>query len=240
MRYFTPEPSLAIVPRSSSVVDHRRYSTAGNLDIYRPKSQRIHYSYEKPLLDNTSSPIIYWRSPASNDVSKVTEIRSQSNGPSSSFVSYLPLTSRSYYSPSYLTSLEKEQYARASTPGIGIGRKANESQYEVDQFENLLKRTFGSGGSSRYSTYTSPYSSYYGPYSSSYYSSLPRYHSSRYYNDRPYYSDSYSYPYYYSHPYYSSYYSPSPYYSTDYYGYRDLGYYGSPYYPSRYTYSYTV
>jgi hypothetical protein len=126
----------------------------------------------------------------------------------------------------YLTTLERDYYPRSVTPGLisSLGRRANESQYDVDQYDSLMKRTFG-GGSRSYtpSTY---YSSYY-PYS--------RYSS---YYDKPYYSDSYSYPYYYSSPYYSSYYSPSSY--RDYYGTRDLGYYGSSYYPSRYTYGYAI
>ena len=240
-RHFTPEPSLALVPASRHVVDHRRYSTAGNLDIYRPKSQRVVYIYEKPVFDNSTtyigsgravaaSPIIYWRSPE-----EYQKVGPTNNGTRlhSSHVTYLPLTSRSTYSPlpssTYLTSVEKQYYPRATTPlGVtNLGRKSLDSQYEVDQYDNLLKKTFGNG--------TYPYSSYYRPY----YSPSSSY-SSRYYNDRPYYSDSYSYPYYYMHPYYSSYYSNYPSYNKDYYGYRDLGYYGSAYYPSRYTYSYTI
>jgi len=259
MRHFTPEPSLTIVPPARHVIDRRRYSTAGNLDIYRPKSQRIIYSYEKPVLDNTTtsshvessrsvaaSPIIYWRSPvydttsakslaSDNDVKKVTEIRSSTNGPllpNSEQAMYY----RSSYTPlPYLTSVEKPYYSRSVTPGLlSIGWKANESQHEVDKYDTLLNKTFGSGAS--YRTYSSPYTSYYSPYTSYAYSSLPRYSSSYY--DRPYYSDSYSYPYYYSPSYYSSYYSPS-YYNRGYYGgYSDLDYYGRSYYPSRYSYSY--
>jgi len=215
MRYYTPEPSFSVVSSPSThVVDRRRYSTAGNLDIYRPH-------VDKSL---SSSPIIYWRSPAYDTTVAKTIVSDNgigksayySNGPRWPYYSTLPST--------YLTSSERQYYP---------GRRTNETQYDVDKFENLLKRTFGSGTGSR--SYGYPYSSYYSPY----YSTLPRY-SSSYYYDRPYYSDSYSYPYYYSHPYYSSYYSPSPYYNRGYYGTTDLGYYGSPYYPSRYSYSYTV
>jgi len=214
MRFFTPEPSLTLVPSTHHVIDRRRYSTAGNLDIYRPKSQRITYSYETPLFDGTSShvvetkrtvaesPILYWRSPVydkTDDVKKITELRAHTNGPSSTHVSYLPSVSRSTYSsplPSDLTSMDRYYYGRASTP-------------------------------LRYSSSYYPYTSY----------SLPRY-SSSYYNDRPYYSDSYSYPYYYTSPYYSSYYNSPSYYNRGYYG--DLDYYGSRYYPSRYSYSYVI
>jgi hypothetical protein len=201
------------------MIDHRRYSTAGNLDIYRPKSQRTVYSSDSSV---SSSPIIYWRSPvydstvaknlaSDNDIKKISTYHS--NGPLST---YLPLVSSRYsYSPEpsnmYLSSMEKQYYPRASSLAP-------------------LSSIVGSR------TYTSPYSTYYSPS----YSSYPYSRYSNYYNERPYYSDSYSYPYYYTSPYYSSYYSPSSSYNRDYYGYRDLGYYGSAYYPSRYGYSYTV
>lgn len=43
-RNITPEPVLRIAPRAHSV-DVRRYSTTGNLDIYRPNTQQIRYGY---------------------------------------------------------------------------------------------------------------------------------------------------------------------------------------------------
>jgi len=237
LRHFSPEPSLSLVPVTHHA-DYRRYSTAGNLDLYRPKSQRTPFIYDTTV---ATSPIIYWRSPVyDSTVSKTlasdngSKVRYHSNGPQTT--SYLPLTSYAYNTYPYnLTSLEKQYYPRATSvaPLSSVGRRTHDTQYDVDQFDNLLKRTFGSGAGSR--TYTSPYSSYYSPYYSYPYS---RY--SSYYNERPYYSDSYSYPYYYTSPYYSSYYNPSTYYGKDYYGHRDLGYYGSAYYPSRYTYGYTV
>jgi len=211
MRYFTPEPSLSLVPVSHHTVDRRRYSTAGDLAIYRPKSQASPLLYFRtPIYDSTVGKSLL----SGNDV-KQTEVRYHSNGPLSN---YSPISN------AYLTSMERQYYPRSSSVLPITGRRVYD---EVDHYDTLLKRTFGS--SSGY-----PYSSY---YSSPYYSStLPRYSS---YYDRPYYSDSYSYPYYYNQPYYSSYYSP--YYSSrGYSGYGDLGYYGSSYYPSRYSYSYTV
>lgn len=299
-RHFTPEPGVEIVPAIRQVVDLRRYSTAGNLDIYRPKTQRIEYSYDRPVSDalshvdvikSTTSPTLYWKSPSvaresvvsgplsDYEIRKLAElrVRGRSNGPrlpsTTNGVPYLPLTVYTHRSstPSdvYRTTVEKEVNPRSNPPGVSsVGRKLNDSQYELDQFENLMKRTFGSGGVNRSKTllYTAP--AYNNPYeyvrlspTTSYtYATLPR--SSRtYYAERPYYRSDYAYPYYHSpYPYYASSYYPYSYYSErpkeydyglyspptrvtppgNYHGYYDTGYYGYNYLPSRYAYSYVV
>jgi len=233
------------VPPHRHSVDRRRYSTAGNLDIYRPQSQRSHYSYDWPLVGSASrhlesvraastSPILYWRAPTTEyEVKKTVELPSNGTRPlTSTHVSYLPWTSGRHFLPSdlYLTSLEKQHALRSA--GVPVaGRKTSDGQYEIDQYDNMLRRVFGDGvNRSKTALYTAPYTSYYSPY----YSTLPRYGSS-YYGGTPYYGDSYSYP-----NYYSNYYSPRSYYSPYYSGYGGSDYYGSSYYPSRYSYSYVI
>jgi hypothetical protein len=163
--------------------------------------------------------------------------------------------------------VEKVDIPRSNPPGVSnVGRKLNESQYELDQFENLMKRTFGTGGVNRSKTllytappYVSPYESVrLSPTTTNTYSTLPR--SSRtYYAERPYYHSSYPYSYS-SYPYYASAYSPYSYYSErpteydyglyspptrvtapgNYGGYYDRGYYGYNYLPPGYSYSYVI
>lgn len=287
-RTFTPEPGLQVISAPQHVVDLRRYSTAGNLDIYRPKTQRIEYSYERPVNDglnhldvikSTTPSISYWRSspltresvskfdPLSDyEIRKLAElkVRGRQNGPryptSTEVVSYAPLTvrTRSATPPQHIyhTTLEQQAVPRSNPPGVSsVGRKLNDSQYELDQFENLMKRTFGSGGVNRSKTllYTAPPYNY--PYESvrlspttSYtYTTLPR-ASRTYYAERPYYRSNYAYPYhaYSAYPYYSSSYYPYSYYNErpvqydyglyspptrvtapgNYSGYYDTGYYG--------------
>jgi len=302
MRHFTPEPGLHIVPAASQVVDLRRYSTAGNLEIYRPQSQRIEYSFDRPVHDalshvdvikSNTPPSFYWRAPSVTkdtrvmptgplsdyEIRKLAElkVRGRSNGPllpAATDVTYLPLSlrHRSSTPPAgvYRTTVEREVVPKNNPPGVSsTGRKLNESQYELDQFENLMKRTFGTGGVNRSKTllYTAP--AYNNPYeyvrlspTTSYrYETLPR--SSRtYYAERPYYGSSYASPYYNSaYPYYaSSYYPYSSHYTerpieydyglyspptrvtapANYTGYYDRGYYGYNYLPTRYGYRYVI
>jgi hypothetical protein len=256
-RHFTPEPGLDIISAPKQVVDLRRYSTAGNLDIYRPQTQRIEYSYDRPVTDSlshldviksTRSPILYWRGPSATkesvngpmsdyEIRKLAElkVRGRTNGPLPSYtthITYAPLTlrTRSATPPDrYRTTVERQVVERSNPQGVsGVGRKLNESHYELDQFENLMKRTFGTGGVNRSKTllytappYNSPYESVkLSPTSSYTYATLPR--SSRtYYAERPYYHSGYpynhssSYPYSYSssYPYYASSYAPYSYYS---------------------------
>jgi len=294
-RHFTPEPSLDVVPRQ--IIDLRRYSTAGNLDIYRPKTQRTEYNYGQPdalshvdVIKSTTTPIHYWRSPSVTRESVVTsgplsdyEIRKlaelkvrgrTTNGPllpyTNEVVTYLPLathTIRSSTPPASLyrtTTVERDVVPRSAPPGVSdVGRKLHESQHELNQFENLMKTTFGAGGVNRSKTllytappYTSPYESVrLSPTTSYTYPTLPR--SSRtYYAERPYYGSSAAYPYYHSsYPYYASSFYPYTYYSErpavdydyglyspptrvtapgNYAGYYDTGYYGYSHHPTRY------
>jgi len=233
---------------------------------------------------------MYWRSPSVTKESVVSgpltdyeirklaelKVRGRSNGPVlpySAEITYLPRTTvHTTRSPSparmYRTTVEKEIAPNSHAPGVSsVGRKLNESQYELDQFENLMKRTFGTGGVNRSKTllYTAPpYNNPYetvrlSPTTSYTYATLPS--SSRtFYAERPYYRSNYAYPYYHSaYPYYSSSYYPYSYYNErpveydyglyspptrvtapgNYAGYYDTGYYGYNYYPTRYNYSYS-
>jgi len=296
-RNFTPEPGLDIVSAPRQVIDLRRYSTAGNLDIYRPKTvQRIEYNYDLPGTDSLShfdviksprTPTHYWRAPSVTtesvtsplsdyEIRKLAElkVRGRTNGPALPYyatdVTYAPLTLRHRSSTPpdrYRTTVEKQHVVTRNNPaGVSsTGRKLNESQYELDQFENLMKRTFGTGGVNRSKTllytappYNTPYESVkLSPTSSYTYPTLPR-ASRTYYAERPYYHSSY--PYSSAYPYYSSSYSPYSYYSErpseydyglyspptrvtapgNYGSYYGSGYYGYGYnyLPSGYSYSY--
>jgi hypothetical protein len=276
------------VPRTR---DYRRYSTAGNLDIYRPKqTPQIQYVIDHPdklkveqIRASSAALVPYtgWRAHVhdgrrTNDLLNEYELRKEaemrvrgrSNGPRlyASEVTYLPYVSRSRARSTpppevYRTSVEARPTTRPSYYYSGGGRKVSDGQYELDQFEKLMKRNFGTGGVNRNKTllYTSPpYSGDYEytlPYTSYSYTTLPRAGSSYYYGGRPYYSEYYNYPYY-SQPYYVSSYAPYhydqrttgyeyPLYSpptrvtapSDYSAYYD--YYGRSWLPPRYTsYSY--
>ena len=78
--------------------------------------------------------------------------------------------------------------------------KVNDSQYELDQFEKLMKRTFGYGGVNRAKTllYTAPPYSHgryeyttLPPDSSYYYSAYAPQPTGAYYTPRPYYGGGY-------------------------------------------------
>jgi hypothetical protein len=239
-RHISPEPGLKIVTRTSSV-DPRRYSTAGNLEIYRPKTQTNRYGFEKPAAENalvvyqhtSAAPTLpfNWRAHESaktndllneHELRKIAElrVRGRSNGPLPR-LTYLPLTRRESSSPPdvyrYSTVEHRSPVYGHRVASAGTGRKVSDGQYELDQFEKLMKRNFGAGGVNRDKTlmYTAPpYRSYYEPYRSyyePYYNSTYQYSTPPSSYSRAYYGDTYSSPSYYYQPYYASSYYPYSY-----------------------------
>jgi len=280
---FTPEPSLQIVPYVE-VKDRRRYSTAGNLEIYRPKT---HHVYEYPPLTtyeyvrSGAAPSYLLHDPGhtsklldEHEVRQLAELSVRgrpTNGPTTQTeITYWPLASTTRRCttppPEIYRRTTVDQYpALRSAPRVSsAGRKVSDGQYELDQFEKLMKRNFGAGGVNRTKTllYTEP--QYGGTYDytsiSPYYTGTGGYYGRSYYGGRPYYGGSYpSYysPYYYGYtPYsyeyanqrpvdyqYGRYYSPATRVTApwEYPRHYDSDYYSRYWTPSRYsTYSYVL
>lgn len=277
---FTPEPTQEIVRVTR---DPRRYSTAGNLDIYRPrKLKQNDFGFERPeptayeYNRSVTTPLpIGWKSyshettdPLSEyELRKLAEVtvraRDVPNGPTiRREITYLPLVQRQR--ESYTPERYRDHVTVRAAPRVSsAGKKVSDGQYEIDQFEKLMNRTFGSGGVNRQKTllYSAPL-----PKEAYEYTSLPPYVYSSPYASSAYYSRGMyprhtSYPSYYTQPYYVSSYAPYSYnYSSQYYPSYDYlqspptrvtppwhygSYYGSGYgryggYPgySTYTYSY--
>jgi len=265
-RHYSPDTRVEQTVTVSNP-DRRRYSMAGNLNIYRPRTRQHtdDYSFGRPdpISDSElksalvafdsgrhkNGPVVpsysSWRSYDSgrgNDFADEYQLRKQAEsrvrgrsiGPVVT-TSYSPITSYVSATPRprpistppvyYRTTVRPLPTIRRGAEVSTTGRKLSDSQYELDEFERLLRKTFGHGGVNRNSTllYASPpvprtYS--YGslPTTGSYSYASPLYGGSY---ASPSYGSSYGSPSYSgSYPYvpasrYSSYYSGPTYYSAN-------------------------
>jgi hypothetical protein len=238
-RHFSPEPGPRPRVHARSQ-DLRRYSTAGNLEIYRPKIAQSSFERPEPQFSvgGVDTSVTPWRAYVHDacrtdnllneyELRKQAElrVRGRSNGPL--LVSSVPLvtttvtrTRPSSTPPDAYHRVVERAASRADVPtnqNRGPRVKVNDSQYEIDQFEKLMNRTFGQGGVNRNKTllYTAPP---YPPYGHHEYTTLPPtgYYSTyaplptgAYYTPRHYYDG-------YHGGVYSPYYTGRPYYGNDY------------------------
>jgi len=173
-------------------IDYRRFSTAGNLDIYRPERYHNEVLVERvePLkISVDRSPaveplwIYNWSKPTERvdkfrdpldeyELRREAElkVKGRSNGPIPMTYYSAPLTYSMRtrpVSPAPSVDVSRPKSARSTAgrqPITNAGLALTESQNDLDEFERMMKRKFGYGGVNRYSTplYTAP--PYYSPY----------------------------------------------------------------------------
>jgi hypothetical protein len=174
-------------------IDRRRFSTAGNLDIYRPERYHSDVLVERvePLkisVDRSTAEPLWtynWSRPTERsdkfrdpideyELRREAElkVKGRSNGPIpmsyySTPLTYSVRTRPASPTPSVDVSRAKSTPRGTTTarqPTTNAGLALTESQNDIEEFERLMKRKFGYGGVNRYSTPLYTAPPYYSPY----------------------------------------------------------------------------